>query len=125
MTTLMPFLDKPGELTSSPKDQSVDLTCLEIIDENPNMMIPWYLLSAYAYYEEDDPILSDRMFDRLSQDILKRWDTIDHYHKEFLTKGDLEAGTFMGKYPSRIQGALLQLRSVHIDKFSKKGKNKT
>lgn len=125
MMTLTPFLDKPGELTASPKDQSVDLTCLEIIDENPNMMIPWYLLSSYAYYEEDDPILSDRMFDRLSQDILKRWDTIDHYHKEFLTKGDLEAGTFMGKYPSRIQGALLQLRSVHADKFSKKGKNKT
>lgn len=93
-------------------DESLlDKECLDIIDNNPNMMVPWYLMAAYAYYVEDEPILSDSIFDRLSKKMLKEWENIEHMHKEFISEGDLKAGTFLGEYPTRIEGAVKHLRN--------------
>ena len=88
----------------------LDKQCLETVDKNINMSVPWYLMAAYAYYEEDDPILSDNMFDRLAKKMLKNWDAIEHFHKHVISKDDLEAGSFLGEYPSRVKGALDALR---------------
>ena len=88
----------------------LDKQCLETVDKNINMSVPWYLMAAYAYYEEDNPILSDSMFDRLAKKMLKNWDAIEHFHKHVITKDDLEAGSFLGEYPSRVKGALDALR---------------
>ena len=88
----------------------LDKQCLETVDKNINMSVPWYLMAAYAYYEEDDPILSDNMFDRLAKKMLKNWDVIEHFHKHVISKDDLEAGSFLGEYPSRVKGALDALR---------------
>ena len=79
--------------------------------ENLNMMVPYYLMAAYAYYKQDDPIFTDAFFDNMGKTMLERWDDIDHYHKEYINKGDLEAGTFLGKYPTRVEGALKSLRN--------------
>ena len=35
----------------------LDNDCLDVVDNNPNMLVPWYIMAAYAYYEKDDPIL--------------------------------------------------------------------
>ena len=48
----------------------------------------------------------------MSKTMLERWDDIDHYHKEYINKDDLEAGTFLGEYPSRVEGALRSLRNT-------------
>ena len=80
--------------------------------ENINMMVPYYLMASYAYYKEDDPIFSDGFFDAMGQTMLERWDDITHYHKFYITKSDLEAGTFLGQYPTRIEGALRSLRNI-------------
>jgi NAD-dependent DNA ligase len=69
------------------------------------------LMASYAYYKEDDPIFSDAFFDNMGKTMLERWDDITHYHKEYINKDDLEAGTFLGEYPSRVEGALRSLRS--------------
>ena len=74
------------------------------------MMVPWYLMAAYAYYVEDDPILTDSTFDKMAKRILHLWDEIEHFHKHLLNKDMLEAGTYIGEYPSRIKGALDDLR---------------
>lgn len=87
-----------------------DKDCLDLIDGNVNLIVPWYLMSAYAYYEEDNPILSDHIFDRLAKKMLKEYENIEHIHKDHITKDDLTAGTFLGEYPSRIKGALSALR---------------
>ncbi len=82
----------------------------EIITDNVNMTVPFYIMASYAYYEEDDPILSDAFFDKLANKILKEWDNITHYHKHLLSKELLEAGSFLGEYPSIVKGALKNIK---------------
>ena len=36
-----------------------------------------YLMCAYAYYVEDDPLISDSEFDELAKFILENYDIID------------------------------------------------
>lgn len=91
----------------------IEKACSDICDSNINMMVPWYLMAAYAYYVEDKPILQDSTFDRLSKRLLTHWDDIQHIHKHYLTKEMLTAGTFLGEYPSRIQGAVHEVRHAY------------
>ena len=91
-------------------DQIFDKHCSDLIDENNNMMIPWYVMASYAYYVEDRPLLSDGYFDRMAKRMLAEWDDIEHMHKHLITKEMLEAGTFLGEYPSRIKDAIQSLR---------------
>jgi hypothetical protein len=67
-------------------------------------------MAAYAYYKEDDPILSDGLFDYLATLILKNYDTITHPHKKYITKEDLEAGTYLGQYPALAIDSLKLMR---------------
>jgi hypothetical protein len=83
----------------------------QLFVENINMMVPWYLMAAYAYYKEDDPILSDTFFDSMAKTMLAVWDDIEHRHKHLITVDDLEAGSYLGEYPSIVEGALKDLRS--------------
>jgi NAD-dependent DNA ligase len=77
-----------------------------IISKNKNMMVPYYLMAAYSYYKQDDPIFSDAYFDELAKRMLDCWNEIEHYHKHLITTIDLSAGTYLGEYPSIIEGAL-------------------
>jgi hypothetical protein len=100
-------------------ENNMDKYCLEIVDSNINMSVPWYLMASYAYYKQDDPILSDQIFDKLGQKMLKAWSDIEHHHKELITEEDLRAGTYLGEYPKRVKGAVDQLRGTCIGKKSK------
>ena len=80
------------------------------ISDDFNMMVPFYLMSAYAYYVEDNPIFSDVYFDNLSRRIKEKWDEIDHFHKDLITMEDLNAGTYLGEYPPRVIGGLRSFR---------------
>jgi len=93
--------------------KGIEKACMEICDDSINMNVPWYIMAAYAYYVDDDPILEDSTFDRLAKKILKEWDEITHRHKEYLSKDMLEAGTYMGDYPPQIEGALKSVRESY------------
>ena len=80
------------------------------IQKDPSMMVPWYLMASYAYYKEDKPIFTDSYFDSLSKELLKEYDNIEHRHKELISKDALEAGTYLGSYPSIVKGALENVR---------------
>jgi len=97
-------------LAKHKKDELFDKHCSDLIDDNLNMTVPWYLMAAYAYYEEDRPILSDSYFDRLAKKMIEYWDIIDHLHKDSISIDMLESGTFLGEYPSRVKYALTDLR---------------
>jgi hypothetical protein len=91
----------------------LDKDCYDIIDNNINMAVPWYIMAAYSYYVDDEPILSDSAFDRLAKKILSNWEEIDHYHKEYLNKDMLKAGTYLGNYPSRVKDAVEQVKEIY------------
>jgi hypothetical protein len=74
------------------------------------MTVPWYLMAAYAYYVDDDPILSDYVYDHMIKKMVKEWDRIEHIHKHFIELDALRAGTFLGEYPSKVPGAVKELR---------------
>lgn len=65
-----------------------------------------YLMCAYAYYEMDTPLISDKEFDNLSKWLLSNYDYIEHPHKTLISKDDLNAGTYLGKYPEMVKGAV-------------------
>ena len=74
-----------------------------------------YLMCAYAYYVEDDPLISDAEFDELAKFIHKNWDAIDHPHKDLIIPNDLLAGTYLGEYPTIIPGAVKSYRKkIHF-----------
>ena len=81
------------------------------IMKNP---IAKYLMCSYAYYEEDNPLVSDDEFDNLAKWLLEHWDSVDHPHKKYITKHDLEAGTYLGKYPSMVAGAVRSYRVTSV-----------
>lgn len=81
-------------------------------DRNVNMLVPWYLMAAYAYYVQDDPILEDATFDRMCRRMLECWDDIKHQHKHLITIEYLKAGTYLGEYPKRVEGGLKSLRET-------------
>lgn len=92
----------------------------EIFKDNINMMVPWYLMASYAYYVEDDPILTDNFFDNMGKRILENWEKITHFHKHYISKDELKAGSFLGKYPSRVSDSVNALRKYGFIKKEKK-----
>jgi hypothetical protein len=100
---------------------NLDDHAAQLFAENVNMMVPWYLMAAYAYYREDDPILSDHFFDDMAKTMIVVYDDLTHYHKSYISKGDLESGTFLGEYPSIVQGALADARLL-LTKTTKRRK---
>jgi hypothetical protein len=91
----------------------------KIFAKNINMMVPWYLMASYAYYVQDDAIFSDGFFDEMGKTMLAVWDDIEPLYSHHIKKDDLRAGTFLGEYPSRVQGGLTSLRETY---FTKDGK---
>ena len=97
----------------------LDKHAKKIFDENINKMIPYYLMASLAYYEQADPIFSDAFYDEMAKTILERWDDIEHYHKNLIKKDDLIAGSYLGEYPSIVEGALASLRDKYYTKSGK------
>ena len=81
---------------------------------NINLAVPLYLIAAYAYYIEDDPLISDDCFDWLAKLLKDHWEELSHRHKKYLTLDDLNAGTFLGEYPSIVPGAVNNLRTSNV-----------
>lgn len=91
----------------------LDFECTNHVERNINLSVPWFLMAAYAYYEEDNPILTDARFDKLAKMMYNNWDDIEHHHKEYIDKDALRAGSYVGKYPERTKGGLKYLRSIY------------
>lgn len=77
-----------------------------------NMSVPWYLMACYAYYEMDEPMLTDQAFDHLAKEMVTRWESIEHRHKDCLTEDILRASTAPNRYPEMAVGACRSLIEV-------------
>ena len=65
------------------------------ITEDINMAVPLYLMMSYAYYQEDKPIATDD-------------------HKELISKDSLEAGTYLGVYPTIVKDTVQMVRKKFL-----------
>jgi hypothetical protein len=68
-----------------------------------------YMMAAYAYYVDAEPILQDHEFDELAVYLLENYDKYKT-HPHCPTEDDLRAGTYLGEYPTIVQGALMIYR---------------
>mgnify|MGYP001432343868 CR=1 FL=1 len=65
-----------------------------------------YLMCSYAYYVQNDPLITDSEFDELGKWLFDNYDSVEHMHKHLVTKDDLLAGTYLGVYPDMVKGAV-------------------
>jgi NAD-dependent DNA ligase len=72
-----------------------------------------YLMCAFAYYQLDTNLIPDSEFDKLAKDILANYDNIEHMHKYLVTKKDLDAGTYLGEYPTIVRSATKQYIKIN------------
>lgn len=81
-----------------------------LVKKNRNLSVAWYLMASYAYYELDQPLLTDSAFDELAKFMLHRWGAIKHRHKSLITEDDLRAGTLLRRdFPEIVIGATKDL----------------
>ena len=86
--------------------------------KNPNMLVPYYLMYSYAYYQENESLITDTEYDDICNQLIEKWDTITHWHKSLLNLDSLKAGTgYDIKYPDRVIYATLAL--IKEDKLPK------
>ena len=64
-----------------------------MLNDNLNMLVPYYLMSCYLYYECNKNVLSDTQFDTLCKRLLDNWDSINHVHKHLIDKDALQCGS--------------------------------
>ena len=51
--------------------------------------VSFYLMCAYTYYVEDESIVPDYQFDELATWLLENYDTLEHQHKELISKDEM------------------------------------
>jgi len=104
--------DEPEEIVPFANEGLFDAYMMKVVHANKNMSVPWFLMAAYAYYEEDDNIVSDNAYDALSKFIIFHWDQISHRHKHLIDVESLKntSSIFDMTYPSMVKGAVKELQ---------------
>lgn len=84
---------------------------------NPNMLVPWWLMAAWAYEHGERPIISDACFDELAMRLTAEWKHVQHHHKHLLDPKILKSAIAMkGKWPERVIGAAQRLMSLRPER---------
>ena len=87
----------------------------ELIAKNRNLLVPWYLMLSWLYYERDISIVSDACFDLICKRLDAEWDEVEHRHKRLVSRDMLKAGTGFAlpfhMFPSIITSAANSLAS--------------
>ena len=87
---------------------------LDIWRTNPNMLVPYYLMHSYIYYQLHDSIIKDYEYDEMCKQLKDKWESIKHYHKNLVDTNALGAGTgYQLKYNQRIISAATLLYEQH------------
>ena len=84
-----------------------------IWEQNENMLIPYYLMFSYLYYEKNISLIDDAEFDAMCKTLLKKLDTLTHMHKHLVKKESLTAGTgYDIKYTNLIKDSAIKLKDI-------------
>ena len=66
---------------------------IRIWDKNPNMLVPYYLMFSYLYYEKNISLIDDSEFDKLCKTLHDKFDEVQHIYKDLVSTSDLTSGT--------------------------------
>lgn len=83
-----------------------------LIRDNPNLLIPHYLIHSWLYYERHVSILTDTYYDEMCKELAEKLPTVEHLHKHLVDPEALRAGTayhLKDSYPGIIPGAATYL----------------
>ena len=84
-----------------------------IWEQNENMLIPYYLMFSYLYYEKNISLIDDAEFDGMCKTLLDKLDSLTHMHKHLVKKESLTAGTgYNIKYTNLIKDSAMRLRNT-------------
>ena len=79
------------------------------------MLIPYYLMFSYLYYEKNISLIEDGEFDDMCKTLLEKLDSLTHMHKHLVKKESLTAGTgYDIKYTNLIKDSALKLKEIWI-----------
>jgi hypothetical protein len=91
------------------EEPDIDGDIRTLVESNPNMTVPHYLMSSYLYYHEDSHYISDGTYDWMCKYMMEHWDNINHVHKHIIDHEALMAGTgfYLGlnDYPTIVKNA--------------------
>ena len=82
----------------------------------PNMLVPYFLMAAYAYEELGDPFLTDGGWDWLCEQLDQQWNVVEHRHKHLIDRDALASGTasyLVGRFPTIVKDAAKALMSEY------------
>ena len=80
-----------------------------IWEQNENMLIPYYLMFSYLYYEKNISLIDDAEFDQMCKTLLDKLDTLTHMHKHLVKK---DVGYDI-KYTNLIKDSAMRLKEIH------------
>ena len=81
--------------------------------QNPNMLIPYYLMFSYLYYEKNISLIEDGEFDDMCKTLLEKLDSLTHMHNHLVKKESLIAGTgYDIKYTNLIKDSAIKLKEI-------------
>ena len=84
---------------------------MRVWEKNPNMLVPYYLMFSYLYYEKNVSLIEDTEFDKLCQTLLEKYDNVEHMHKHLVSKEALTAGTgYDIVYTNMIKDSAMKLK---------------
>jgi len=81
-----------------------------MIGSDLNKTVPWYIMARYAIQVENDPVVSDGMFEKIRRRLIEHWDEIEHELKPMLAYEDVLERTFTGEFPKSVAMATQQMR---------------
>ena len=84
---------------------------MRVWEKNSNMLVPYYLMFSYLYYEKNISLIEDTEFDKLCQILLEKYDSVEHMHKHLVSKESLTAGTgYDIVYTNMIKDSAMKLK---------------
>jgi hypothetical protein len=100
-------------MIESDAQQSIDDGCLQIIDTDVSLTVPWYIMVMYGRSEMDSEVISNSVLDKLVKRMLQYWNEIEHRYKEYLSEEDVRLGNPIKEYPGRTEQSVKVLLEIY------------
>ena len=85
----------------------------EAVKANPEMLVPWYLILSFLYYQADIALVPDAVYDAICEELAWTTRPLKHRHARLINREALFAGTGFylsyRDYPGIVIGAASQL----------------